>query len=146
MRPAVQPPGGYRPAGPNVSPPTWLPPRRPIVNPAVGVVIVVLFAFVVTLVVVFLATGGLYGGFAPVLFLPGCGLGIALLVVLIVVAVSASQRSSLPPPPPIQQPMVPAGLQGPISLSCPNCGAPPESIDRFGVATCTHCATRFLVR
>jgi len=42
--------------------------------------------------------------------------------------------------------MVPAGLEGPVALNCPNCGAPSEAVDRFGVATCTHCATRFLVR
>ncbi len=49
-----------------------------------------------------------------------------------------------PPPPPIQGP----ASQGPRvagALSCPNCGAPPRAIDRFGVATCEYCETRFLV-
>jgi len=73
---------------------------------------------------------------------------IAFLVVFLVVAVAGAfqRRSALPPPPPVQQPMVPAGMQGPVALNCPNCGAPPLNIDRFGVATCAHCGTRFLVR
>jgi len=55
-------------------------------------------------------------------------------------------RRRIPPPPPIQQPMVPAGQQGPVALSCPNCGGPPTNVDRFGIATCSYCGTRFLVR
>ena len=59
---------------------------------------------------------------------------------------SVGSRRTLPPPPPIQQPMVPAGQMGPVSLNCPNCGAPPGLVDRFGIAVCSHCQTRFLVR
>src|SRR5207237_1205084 len=51
-----------------------------------------------------------------------------------------------PPPPPSQEPMVPAGQQGPVALNGPNCGGPPANVDRFGVATCSYCGTRFLVR
>jgi len=57
-----------------------------------------------------------------------------------------SGRRTLPPPPPIQQPMVPAGMQGAVSLNCPNCGGTPGLVDRFGIATCSHCQNRFLVR
>lgn len=56
------------------------------------------------------------------------------------------RSSPIPPPPPIQQPMVPAGTQGTVSLNCPACGAPAQDMDRFGVAVCAHCGTRFLVR
>jgi len=66
---------------------------------------------------------------------------------IVLLAVSTStRRHVLPPPPPIQQPMVPAGMQGPLELACPNCGAPPRIVDRFGIATCDYCGTRFLVR
>src|SRR5881397_2856694 len=71
---------------------------------------------------------------------------IFLLVFVVLAATGVLQRRNLPPPPPIQQPMVPAGTQGPVALTCPNCGAPPQNVDRFGVATCTYCGTRFLVR
>lgn len=70
------------------------------------------------------------------------GVGIALLIV----ARAFGTSSTIPPPPPIQQPMVPAGLQGPVSLNCPACGAPAGDVDRFGVAMCAHCNTRYLVR
>ncbi|TLZ97707.1 MAG: hypothetical protein E6J96_04710 [Methanobacteriota archaeon] len=36
--------------------------------------------------------------------------------------------------------------QGKVALSCPNCGGPPTNVDRFGIATCSYCGTRFLVR
>jgi hypothetical protein len=79
---------------------------------------------------------------------PFCGI-FAFVIVLVVVLIAASAGRSpyrIPPPPPIQQPMVPAGTQGPVALNCPNCGAPPQNMDRFGVATCTYCSTRYLVR
>ena len=52
------------------------------------------------------------------------------------------------PPPPAMQPLAtaPPGPRGAIEIPCPNCGAPPQSIDRFGVATCPYCQTRYLVR
>lgn len=76
------------------------------------------------------------------------GWGIAMLGIFVMIASSLLNRSSrmIPPPPPIQQPTVPAGTQGPVGLNCPACGAPAENVDRFGVAVCTHCNTRFLVR
>ena len=77
-----------------------------------------------------------------------CGWGIAAIGIFVMIISSFFARSSrvLPPPPPIQQPMVPAGTQGPVALNCPACGAPAENVDRFGVAVCPHCNTRFLVR
>jgi len=56
------------------------------------------------------------------------------------------QTRHLPPPPPIQQPMIPLGNARPAELACPNCGAPPKSVDRFGIAICDYCETRFLAR
>lgn len=96
----------------------------------------------------FLAMGlGLgFSGFPVIMFAPFCAF-ILLVVVLVALGVSrGSMGSRIPPPPPIQQPMVPAGQTGPVALNCPNCGAPPQNVDRFGVATCTYCNTRFLVR
>ncbi len=76
-----------------------------------------------------------------------CGFGIAGLgMVIIIVAGLVTRSAPIPPPPPIQQPMVPAGTQRPVGLNCPACGAPAQDMDRFGVATCPHCGTRFLVR
>ena len=145
MRTAVQPGPPYPPPYPR--PYAWAPPRRPAVNPAVLVVVIFLVFFAVFGIVFMLAFSG-FGGFFPFsLLAPFCSFFLFFILILIAVATSASKRpASLPPPPPIQQPMVPAGMAGPIALNCPNCGAPPEAIDRFGVATCTHCATRFLVR
>jgi len=77
-------------------------------------------------------------------------LSIGMVMLLIGVSLLAqgglSGRRMLPPPPPIQQPMVPAGMQGPVSLNCPNCGGTPGAVDRFGIATCANCQSRFLVR
>ena len=131
------------PVGP---PPTWAPPRpRP---PGVIVVLVLGVALFVILVVGMLAL--VFGGFPGGVIFPFCGIIAFSIVILIVFGVLTAtgvlQRRNLPPPPPIQQPMVPAGTQGPVALSCPNCGAPPQNVDRFGVATCTYCGTRFLVR
>ncbi len=77
-----------------------------------------------------------------------CGWGIAAIGIFVMIISSFLARSTarIPPPPPIQRPMVPAGVQGPVALNCPACGAPAENVDRFGVAVCTHCNTRFLVR
>ena len=131
----------------SVQPPAWRPPSRSPVNPAlVGVVVFLIGMAVMLAIVVPSMTGfSVLGAFA---FVPFLMFFIVIVFILVAVAASAGGfgRRSLPPPPPIQQPMVPAGMQGPIALNCPNCGAPPGSVDRFGVATCTHCATRFLVR
>lgn len=76
-----------------------------------------------------------------------CGFLIGIAGMAILIASQAMAKSApIPPPPPIQQPMVPAGAQGPIGLNCPACGAPAQDVDRFGVAVCPHCSTRFLVR
>jgi hypothetical protein len=76
-----------------------------------------------------------------------CGFFLVVIgIVVLAVAAGSAGRRAIPPPPPIQQPMVPAGLQGPMELACPNCGAAPRAVDRFGVATCDYCDTRFLVR
>jgi len=116
-------------------------------GPIIGVVV-----FVVILVVMLAFVAGVMGfgvpggSFGLALLAPFCVFFLVIIVIVIAVATKAGRTSSLPPPPPIQQPMVPAGMQGPVSLECPNCGAPPVNVDRFGVATCTYCGTRFLVR
>ena len=56
-------------------------------------------------------------------------------------------KPTVPPPPVIQPP--PGSTPSPrgaIGIPCPNCGAPPQSVDRFGVATCPYCQTRYIVR
>ena len=59
----------------------------------------------------------------------------------------SGQRKGMPPPPAVQAPPAPAqGPRGALEIPCPNCGAPPTGVDRFGVATCAYCQTRFLVR
>lgn len=115
---------------------------RPEVLVAIIVVLVVVgFGFVAILTA---ASGGMFFvGILPLFF---C-LPFLLIIVFIVIAIaSSSSQRRIPPPPPIQQPMVPAGQQGPVALDCPNCGGPPSNVDRFGVATCSYCGTRFLVR
>ncbi len=109
---------------------------------------IVAVVIVVVLVVGFLAYAltGLGFGFPLVVFAPFCVFIVIIVVVLVVVVSQQAVRTQIPPPPPIQQPMVPAGQVGPVGLNCPNCGAPPQNVDRFGVATCTYCNTRFLVR
>lgn len=111
----------------------------------VGIVVTVVLIFVIVMIVFF--------GFAGLPFFPEAGFLFVLcipvlFIILIVVAALAfgTRRRMIPPPPPIQQPMVPAGQQGPIALNCPNCGGPPTNVDRFGIATCSYCGTRFLVR
>ena len=110
-------------------------------------------AVVIAVVFVFGFVAFIYAGlgigtsaFPFVIFAPIC-LFIVFVVIMIVFAASRGAMSyRIPPPPPIQGPMVPAGQTGPVALNCPNCGAPPQNVDRFGVATCTYCNTRFLVR
>ncbi len=86
-----------------------------------------------------------YGTPNPGGVLLGFFIGIVGMAILIF-AGSTARAAPIPPPPPIQQPMAPAGLQGPVALNCPACGAPAQDMDRFGVAVCPHCGTRFLVR
>jgi len=99
----------------------------------------------VVMVGVFVGLGSPVESFAFFLG-PLCVLVFMVIVIAIAAVSGAGRRASIPPPPPIQQPMVPAGIQGPVALTCPNCGAPPVNVDSFGVATCTYCGTRFLVR
>ena len=108
--------------------------------------ILVAIGFILFAVLGFAVVGSASGGppdFTGVL----CSWGIGALG-LIIMGVSRWMAGSvtIPPPPPVQQPMVPPGTQGPVGLNCPACGAPAENADRFGIATCTHCGTRFLVR
>ena len=110
----------------------------------VALVLVALFVVFFVSVVLLGVSGGL--GFTGFFFAPFCGVILVIVILVVVMATQGMGRSPIPPPPPIQQPMVPAGQQGPVALNCPNCGAPPTVVDRFGVATCTYCNTRFLVR
>jgi hypothetical protein len=86
------------------------------------------------------STFGVFPIFAclPILFV--------IVIIVVVLFQAGSHRRTIPPPPPIQQPMVPAGQQGPVAVDCPNCGGPPTNVDRFGIATCAYCGTRYLVR
>ncbi len=136
---------------PPVAPPTPMPPMgwypaaagRP---PDIGLIVVA----IVVILGAFLAIAFSLVGFpSPFLFSAAPFLCIPVIFVIIVLIIAFAQgasRRSIPPPPPIQQPMVPAGQQGPVALNCPNCGGPPANVDRFGIATCSYCGTRFLVR
>lgn len=144
---AAPPPAPYGPSP--YGPPPYGPPPRPLAWQSPGVLAAIVFAIVLAVgVFVFLTVGlGLgLSGFPVLIFAPFCAF-ILMVVVLVGLGVSrGSMVTRIPPPPPIQQPMVPAGQAGPVALNCPNCGAPPQNVDRFGVATCTYCNTRFLVR
>jgi len=125
--------------------PYW-PPERPLVWQSPGLLVGVVVAVAFAVFFLFLVAGFGMTGFPVFVFAPFCAFFVIIIVVVILVASQGAARSRIPPPPPIQQPMVPAGQMGPIALDCPNCGAPPQNVDRFGVATCTYCNTRFLVR
>ena len=84
--------------------------------------------------------------FSTFVLAPFCFFILFVIIIIVVAASRGMTQNRIPPPPPIQGPMVPAGQVGPVALKCPNCGAPPQNVDRFGVATCTYCNTRFLVR
>ena len=113
-----------------------------------GAIVGIAAAAIVGVVIVVAVLVGLGGPFAfsGLFFLPFCAVFVLIVVVIVLAVTQGFTQQRIPPPPPIQQPMVPAGMQGPIALNCPNCGAPPQNVDRFGVATCTYCNTRFLVR
>lgn len=107
------------------------------------VVGIVLFVVIIAVV----AIGSSFGSVGFAWFLvPFCGILVLFIVMAFFALSGAFRRAPLPPPPPIQQPMVPAGRQPPIAINCPNCGAPPGVVDRFGMAVCSHCGTRFIVR
>ncbi len=108
-----------------------------IVAAAIVGVFIVLFVFL-----------GMTGPFAfsGFFFLPFCAVFVVIVIMIVLAVTQGFSQPRIPPPPPIQQPMVPAGQVGPVALNCPNCGAPPQNVDRFGVATCTYCNTRYLVR
>jgi len=134
-------------ASPQPPPPVWRPSPAPHTLPQNLIVWVVLST--VMILFVFLFAGFAMGGLNA---FPGAFLGVLcipllfVIVVAIIAIATSSRRRTIPPPPPIQQPMVPAGQQGPVALNCPNCGGPPTNVDRFGIATCAYCGTRFLVR
>lgn len=122
-------------------------------NPASLVAIVVVVFVVLTGLAVLgsvfigLSSSPFGGFFSPLLFAPFCGiLFFVILVIVLAIAGQGAAARRLPPPPPIQQPMVPAGIRGAAELACPNCGAAPTNVDRFGIATCAYCGTRYLVR
>ncbi len=108
--------------------------------------IVFVIGFILFAVLGFAAVNSASAG-APAFSGVVCGWVVAG-VGMVIMAVSRYTAGSarIPPPPPIQQPMVPAGMSGPLALNCPACGAPAGEVDRFGVAVCTHCNTRYLVR
>ena len=120
--------------------PSQVRPVNPLLPVLLILVVIVLFALV--FVGMFVGPIGLFSVF-PAVF---CGLFIVVIVLIVVGALSQMGGRRIPPPPPIQQPLVPAGQQGPVELACPNCGGPPQFVDRFGIATCAYCGTRFLVR
>ncbi len=127
----------YPPSGPQ--PLVWQSPAAILGIAAAAIVGVFVIAFVLTGI-----TGAV--GFPSFFFLPFCAVFVVIIIVIVLAVTQGFSQQRIPPPPPIQQPMVPAGQVGPIALNCPNCGAPPQNVDRFGVATCTYCNTRYLVR
>jgi hypothetical protein len=110
-----------------------------------GLVAVLVGVLVVAMFFVGVFLGGPIGALSivPAMF---CGILIFVIALIAVGALGGTSTRRIPPPPPIQQPLVPAGQQGPVELACPNCGGPPQFVDRFGIATCAYCGTRFLVR
>jgi hypothetical protein len=112
---------------------------------AIGLVLAVVVGILAVSAIAFSFAGS--SAFFPLGFAPFVCVPFLFVIIFVILALSsASSRRTIPPPPPIQQPMVPAGQQGPVALSCPNCGGPPTNVDRFGIATCSYCGTRFLVR
>jgi hypothetical protein len=108
----------------------------------IGVVLVVVLLAVFASLMLFLVGIPLVFSGAAFFCIPV----IFVVIIVIIFFVQGAARRTIPPPPPIQQPMVPAGQHGPVALNCPNCGGPPTNVDRFGIATCSYCGTRFLVR
>lgn len=131
------PPPPYPPLGPR--PLAWQ-------SPAAVASIIAVVVIGIAVAIAFSAMLGGPTGFPSIVFVPFCGVFLVVILIIVFVAIQGTTQQRIPPPPPIQQPMVPVGAQGPIALNCPNCGAPPQNVDRFGVATCTYCNTRFLVR
>lgn len=132
-----------------IPPSPWPPASNPyrLVGPVVVVVVVAVFAVFFFILSAFL--GGMGFGFSgfDFMFAPFCGMLAVIIIVFALVALGAgTSRRRIPPPPPIQQPMVPAGTPATVELMCPNCGAPPRNVDRFGIATCDYCDTRYMVR
>jgi hypothetical protein len=135
-------------AQPPPAPQSWYPaaPRR---GPSPPQLIPIAFGVVLILIFVGFFLSAVAGGaILPLSFAPFfvCIPVFFVVVILIIILAQSSGQRRIPPPPPIQQPMVPAGQQGPVALNCPNCGGPPTNVDRFGIATCSYCGTRFLVR
>lgn len=127
------------------SPPGWPFPAAGArsANPATAIVISILVVGLVALLGIPVLGIGLGVDVFALVF---CGFFLVVVAVILLGVMGTTTRRRIPPPPPVQQRMVPAGLQGPLELACPNCGAAPRLVDRFGVATCDYCNTRFLVR
>ena len=122
----------------------WYPAPSPRRYPDAAVVGILV---AVVLIVVFGIGAAFFVGLPGAAFMGVFCIPVLFVVLIVVLALASGfRRRTIPPPPPIQQPMVPAGQQGPIALNCPNCGGPPTNVDRFGIATCSYCGTRFLVR
>src|SRR5436305_14800450 len=108
--------------------------RPPMIGRIVVSIVVILGAF---LVMAF----SLVGFPSPFLFSAApffCIPVIFVAIVLIIAFAQGANRRSIPPPPPIQQPMVPAGQQGPVALNCTNCGGPPTKVASFGIETSSY--------
>src|SRR3989442_14798076 len=117
-------------------------PRGPPQAAMIGVVLIVVLLAVFGLIMLPLAGGSLMFSGATFFCVPV----IFIAIVLILFFVQGVGRRTIPPPPPIQQPMVPAGQQGPVALNCPNCGGPPANGDRVGDGAGSHFGTPFLFR
>lgn len=143
----ARPSHAARVAAPWSPAPPWPSPGPEAPRNVAGIVLLVAFMAVWFVIAIGILTSALSFG-APSFFVVAvCGMILFGVVFLLVALLSGTaRRRALPPPPPIQQPMVPASAAGPVELMCPNCGAAPRSVDRFGIATCDYCDTRFLVR
>ena len=135
------------PQSPTGPPPQWYTPSpAPRQSPAN----IIGFALIAIGFIVFIVgspIAAVAGGFAEPIIIAMLGFGIIIAGGILVGVEGMTHRKPLPPPPPIQRPPTAPGGEGrPLELACPNCGAAPRSIDRFGVATCEYCGTRFLVR
>jgi len=139
----VATPSPQPPAGP--APHLYTPSPAPRHNPGnlVGIALLIL-GFVLFMVGTPLAA---VAGIVSPVVVGVVGVGLAMVGGLILGSPRLVHRRTLPPPPPIRLPLSAPGAEGrAVEIACPNCGAAPRNIDRFGVATCDYCDTRFLVR
>src|SRR2546428_8000117 len=119
-QPPPPPAGWYRAPAPGRAPPNTL---------VIGLVLAVVVVILAVSVIAFSLAGS--STFFPLGFAPFLCVPFLFVIIFIIIALStASGRRTIPPPPPIQQPIVPAGRQGPVALGCPNCSGPPNDVDR----------------